>query len=87
MYGADAGTELEIGFQRHAEIRLIHKRNWGEIRPGEMVFARFVEYRRVREGRDEQGVLRRESDVLERRLVSMQFEEPKKKTLISGDGQ
>ena len=78
------GVEQEIGFKRGTDIQLIHKHRWDQIRSGEEVLARYIEIRRVREGRKESGELGRESFIVERRLKSLTFNEPEKRQLISG---
>ena len=78
------GVEQEIGFERGSDIQLIHKHRWDQIRSGEQVLARYIEVRRVREGRKESGELGRESFIVGRRLKSLIFNEPEKRQLISG---
>lgn len=78
------GVEQEIGFARRPDVELIYKSRWDQIKRGERVIAKFIEIRRVREGRSDTGEFRRESTVLERHLVSLEFEEGKNRQLISG---
>ena len=85
VYNSDKkGVEQEIGFVRTPDIRLIDKHKWEQIKRGEEVIAKFIEVRRVRSGKSDSGEFRRETTVLERRLVSLEFEAPRKKKLISG---
>ncbi len=78
------GVEQEIGFERGSDIQLFHKHRWDQIHSGEEVTARFIEVRRVKEGRKESGELGRESFIVERRLKSLTFNEQEKRKLISG---
>gem|GEM_PF-5950453 len=78
------GIEREIGFHKNLDIRLIHKQRWDKIKKGEKVLARYVEKRRVREGKSDTGEFKQDSFVQDRKLTSLEFEEPQKRQLISG---
>lgn len=79
------GVEQEIGFSKNPDIRLIHKRRWDDIKTGEEVIAHYVETRRVREGKTDKGDNRIEATVLDRKLVSLEFDEVENSRLISGE--
>jgi len=78
------GVEQEIGFSRTPDIKLKYRSHWEKIEKDEPVIFRFTETRRVREGRDVEGAIRRESYVIERSLKQLEFGKYENQALVSG---
>lgn len=77
------GVIQEMPFARVPGIEVIHKK-WEQIAEGEPVKVTFIERVRIREGRNEKGVLDTEFEVVSRTLKTLEFAPPSKKKLISG---